>query len=124
MAKLIDQGCECYFIVLYYVGLAEESQVDNNTGISFKIYFAIWKRVTLDLNVPREIAMVRYHHLGLRIAERNWQWVIGVLFLVGFDPLYPFRVSILPDRIDDLPLQNNLQRDFTISKLINWTDIK
>ena len=104
------QGWECYFIGLWNVGLSEKSQVDNNAGIGFKIYFAIWKWVTVDLNVPREIAMIRYHHLGLRIAERNWQWVVGVLIMVGFDPLFPILISSVPDRIDDLPLQNNLTK--------------
>ena len=62
----------------------------------------------MNLNVPREIFMVRYHHLGLRIAERNWQWVIGVIFLVVFNLTFPILVISLSDRIDDLPLQNNL----------------
>ena len=61
----------------------------------------------MDLNiVPGEETSVRYHQLGLRIVERNWGWVIGVLNQVGFDPPLIFLITSVPDRIDDLPLQN------------------
>ena len=61
----------------------------------------------MDLNiVPGEATSVRYHQLGLRIVERIWRWVIGVLNQVGFDPPLTFLVTSVPGKIEDLPLQN------------------